>query len=439
MDIKNNNNLKNVLILLSIFCLALLANLPATLSVWEFSFDDGTYSHAYLIPFIVIYLLFDIAKKGQLKARKKIAILPSIALFVTAYLVFVTSLAQFSYGIWLGLLLLLLAITFTVFRFNLLLGFAISYFIFLLPVWGVLVTPLQNLSVMAVTIIMNLTPIPVFVQNEFVEIPSGTFEIAGGCSGLRYFITSLAISSLYIVLYIKSLKHASIFMTIAILGALVTNWIRITLLIVIGHQTEMTSSLMEDHNTFGWYIFLPFMFLLFMLGNKFESNTTDSNDSTAEKSSPNARVLGITLLVVVAFSSQWYTENASKPTTTELPKNLLLTPTVKYFNNLEVLENKNSNTSLLFSFDSSSLKSSPTYYENEMIPEGWQVIHSEYLNNQTHVTIKQSNKQANIIYHYRIGDEQYASKGQFKKARLINALTGNSHTKLYWQIRLVRG
>jgi len=42
--------------------------------------------------------------------------------------------------------------------------------------------------------------------DNYVHIPSGTFEIAGGCSGLHFFIVALAISALYGELQRDSIK-----------------------------------------------------------------------------------------------------------------------------------------------------------------------------------------------------------------------------------------
>src|SRR5690606_37908570 len=63
----------------------------------------------------------------------------------------------------------------------------------------------------------------------------------------------------------------------AVLLALLTNWLRIFLLVVIGYQTEMKSSLMEDHEFFGWVLFalvmLPAIYYAPVLPPKAASHT----------------------------------------------------------------------------------------------------------------------------------------------------------------------
>ena len=173
-------------------------NMPIMATLWHYSFDDGTYSHAYLIPFIVLYLYFILHENNDLKFRKKLSWLALFLLIFSAYSLFVTSVAQISLAYWLASLLLLCAAINFLFKPSLKLFFPALYFIFLIPLWGILTVPLQDLSVNAVNILMGFTSIPVFVENQFVHIPSGVFEIAGGCSGLRYLLTSLALSLIHI-------------------------------------------------------------------------------------------------------------------------------------------------------------------------------------------------------------------------------------------------
>ncbi|MCI2282213.1 exosortase [Colwellia sp. MSW7] len=228
---------------LLITVLVALLNMPIMATLWRYSFDDGTYSHAYLIPFIVLYLYFVLHENSELKFREDFSWLALLLLVFSAYSLFVTSTAQITLTYWLATLMLLCAAINFLFKPTIKLFFPALYFIFLIPLWGILTVPLQNLSVIAVNSLMGLTSIPVYVENQFVHIPSGVFEIAGGCSGLRYLLTSLAISSLYIFLHLRNIKNIAIFASIAILGALLTNWLRIAILIIIGHQTEMTDRL----------------------------------------------------------------------------------------------------------------------------------------------------------------------------------------------------
>ena len=300
----------------ALFTAILALNTPVLVTLWRHGFDDGTYSHAYLVPFISLYLYYQLSQSGKLQFRQSWSLPPTILLLLSCYLLFVTSNAQISIGYWAALLLVCVASINMMYKFKWLIFFPAAFLIFILPFWGILVPFLQNLSILAVTSMMNFTGVPTYVEGSFVTIPAGVFEIADGCSGLRYMIVSLAISSLFSFLYINNAKKALGFFALAIFGALLTNWIRITALILIGEYTNMESSLMEDHNTFGWYLFVPFMIILFWWGSKCADidpnstrNQTRLQQSTQHAHTPQAQsrttkpALAVVLALLLSLSS----------------------------------------------------------------------------------------------------------------------------------------
>lgn len=408
-------------------------------TLWRYSFDDGTYSHAYLIPLIVAYLFYVINNNGELKYRETISLPASVLLIISAYILFVTSTAQISLLYWLTILLLFCSSIIFVFNANIKIAAAASYFIFLLPVWGILTIPLQNLSVFAAQTLMGFTTIPVFVEEQFVHIPSGVFEIAGGCSGLRYLLTSLAISTLFSFLYFRTIKNTAIFISVAILGALLTNWLRISALIIIGHQTEMTSDLMTDHNMFGWYIYIPFMFLLFKFGGYLadkENNKPIASDSSAklQLNTPNGQ-LGVVLFIILLFSSTSLQMSATTEPETKL-KNVLVQPIIYHASTVEVITNSSIKTQLIYNFSESNLESKPTFYENNFIPKNWLVVSKVISNEEQVIKITKGLKTATITVSYEISELKFGSSSRFKLERLKQALLGKRKTKLHWQFQL---
>ena len=187
--------------ILILFTLVSLLNIPVLITLWRHGFDDGTYSHAFLIPFIVLYLFYQLQRSDKLNFRATISTISLIFIVTSAFLLFVFTNAQISLGYWMAMVLLFMACLFVLFKFNWYILFTAAYLVFLLPMWGALTTALQSLSVTSVEFIMGYTGIPTFVEAPYVSIPAGTFEIANGCSGLRYLIVSLAISTLFSFLY----------------------------------------------------------------------------------------------------------------------------------------------------------------------------------------------------------------------------------------------
>lgn len=408
-------------------------------TLWSYSFDDGTYSHAYLIPFIVAYLFYVINSNGELKYRENISIPASLLLVISTYILFVTSTAQISLLYWLAILLLLCSTLIFVFTANIRIASAASYFIFLLPVWGILTIPLQSMSVLAVNTMMSFTTIPVFVEDEFVQIPSGVFEIADGCSGLRYLLTSLAISTLFSFLYFRTLKNTAIFISVAILGALLTNWLRISALIIIGHQTEMTSDLMTDHNMFGWYLYIPFMLFLFKFGGYLadkENNKKIEIDNSAKKQlNTPSWPLTLILFTILLFSST--TLHMSATTDSEIKLiDAHVQPIIYNSSTVEIITNSSNKIQLIYNFSENSLEGKPTFFENNFIPKDWLIINKIINNEEQIIKIKNGLKMAIITISYEISGMKIGSSSQFKLERLKQAVFGKGKTKLHWEFQL---
>lgn len=420
-----------------LFLIIWVLNIPIAKTLWRHSFDDGTYSHSYLIPFIVLYLYYNLAKQKLLLFSTKVKLGKVLLLAISCYCLFITSSAQLSVGYWLSMLLVCLTSINLLFRFNWYLLFPTTLLIFIFPIWGALVPLLQNISTKAVTFIMGFSGIPIYVEEQFITIPAGVFEIAGGCSGLRYLIVSLAISSLFIFLYIQNIKRASLFLTVAIVGALLTNWIRITALIVIGDYTDMQSSLMTDHNAFGWYIYMPFMILLFLWGNKLSDgdliNSTNNNTSNVQGSTQNNwnLFLLITFLLIssttIGASLAVFTpsENASEYKGS-------VKPTVHYYSAIKLHKSTDKSISLTYYFNGNDLDGKPSYYENDIVPYGWKTIDKQYHTKGLVYEITRANKQALIITNYEINEQKFSSLRAFKVARLTSAVKNIKNTKLNW-------
>ncbi|WP_158088506.1 exosortase [Colwellia polaris] len=425
--------------IVALFTILCMLNLPIILTLWRHGFDDGTYSHAYLIPFISMYLFYQLSQTGKLEFRAVPSIFSVLSLVLSCYVLFVTSNAQISIGYWVALIAVFVTSITMLYRFNWSIVFPAVFLIFIIPFWGVLVPLLQNISVAVVTYMMSFSGVPTYVEGNFVTIPAGVFEIADGCSGLRYMIVSLAIGSLFIFLNIKDSKKAILFLSITIFGALLTNWIRITALILIGEYTNMESSLMEDHNTFGWYLYVPFMVLLFYWGNKFvkfDEQHDHAHQNTNNILNPsNGISIGILIILILSsttLKALFITSSDNMGGQIPTSKN---TPDIFNYSSVSTIvspEGTSDNTYLIFSFNNKTLDAKPTYYENNFIPEGWNTFSEEYTKDWHIFNISNGTTQAMIMVKYEIDNQVTPSSRNFKIKRLKSALIGTSDTKLHW-------
>lgn len=427
-------------ILLAITVVWSVVNYPIMGSLWTYSFDDGTYSHAYLVPFIVIYLFYILEQENRVSYRDKLSITWSMLAVAIGFGLVLATWSQISLLYWAASLLALFVLVFCIFRFNISTFFPFAFLVFIFPFWGALASPLQSLSVYVVSALMSLTSIPVYVENEFVTIPAGVFEIAEGCSGLRYVIVSAAISSLYVFLYLKTMRSALIFTTVALVGALVTNWLRIVALIVIGHETEMQSSLMTDHNNFGWYIYVPVAIFQFYIGRKLEDRESDILEINEKVIKPHSSLLplknvvataiiGVILSSSVAMSSA---QHNSQDTCASQPL-----PILPEIHNAELVctDKLNDVASANFYFYGTSFDSKASYYLNSPLPSGFTALHVTNNENWNLLEAK-NNKGERFVVAYRYGTDfgHYLSPLSLKKARLLNAFSANTSSNIQWKL-----
>lgn len=132
--------------------------------------------------------------------------------------------------------------------------------VFTIPLFGDINNLLVTMSAHAVSVLVQWVGMTALIDGQSIFIPSGHIYIADGCSGLRYFTIAIFLGYTLAILNHYRLKAALITLAIALALGLITNWLRIFLLVVIGDLTEMQSSLMHDHELFGWVLFACVMF-----------------------------------------------------------------------------------------------------------------------------------------------------------------------------------
>lgn len=127
--------------------------------------------------------------------------------------------------------------------------------LFTIPIWSELTSVLVDLSSTMVGYAVKLSDLTALLDGNNIFLPSGTIYIADGCSGLRYLTVALLMG--YTLILINNYRLAGALTTIgvAVILGLAANWLRIYLLVLVGYHTEMQSSLMRDHETFGWVVF----------------------------------------------------------------------------------------------------------------------------------------------------------------------------------------
>jgi len=155
-------------------------------------------------------------------------------------------------------------------------AFPLAYMMFAAPFGDFLTQPLQDVTARLSVWALQITGIPVYLEGRFISIPSGNFEVAQACSGIRYLIASLALGTLYAYLTYINYWRRAIFIAFSMIVPIIANGIRAYGIIILADLSSYRLAVGLDHIIYGWLFFGLVIFLLFWVGSFFRDGPTDS-------------------------------------------------------------------------------------------------------------------------------------------------------------------
>lgn len=259
---------------------------------------DESYSHGYMVLAVSLYLSF---RKWQ-DIRPAVGFYPlwllPCVLFVAFYLVgsilLIEAFQEFA------LLPILFCGLLVLWGWRQARNFLIpiGILLFTIPIWDYLAWYLQLITVAVNQFMLSWLDIEFIVEGVIVYFPGvGAFEIAHGCSGLRYLLVGLTLTGLYSELNYKRLQDRLWLCLAGVMLALIANWIRVFVIIYVGYESDMTSSLINEHDFFGWWVFAGTLVPLFLFGRWLEGKApTEVAAKPVRSRKGNARfATGITI------------------------------------------------------------------------------------------------------------------------------------------------
>jgi exosortase A len=265
-------------------------------------FDNRGYTHGYLIAAMCLALIY--MRRDELTgptSRPAPVAYVALALLGLAWLLAYRSGIQTAHQLLLPIILW--TAVYAVFGARIARSclFAVGFLYFALPFWGFINGALQGLTIAATHLILHLIGLPVVFSGDLVQIPEGTFAIEDGCSGLHFMVVGLAIAAYYGELHRDSLRHRVMLLGLVAALALLTNWIRVCVIITAGHLTHMQSYLVRvSHYGFGWALFAVAMAVFFFLASRLPARPIATSAASAVTgASAGWRPLGLALLPVL--------------------------------------------------------------------------------------------------------------------------------------------
>lgn len=243
---------------------------PSSLALNGFWTDtvDHTYTHGYLVLLTSFWLVWqDRARLAAAAVRPAAAAWPVVIVLSAGWLWLWGSAIQDAQLLLLPLLLFAAVTAALGWPTARLLSFPIGFVYFAMPVWSDINGILQASSVAVSGLLVWAAGIPGYLQGNLVQLPAGTLEIAEGCSGLHFFIVGVTLAALYGEVSGHPLRRRALWV-VAMGGlALITNWLRIFVIIAAAYLTDMHTVLVRHHYWLGWALFVvAFLAFLWVAG-----------------------------------------------------------------------------------------------------------------------------------------------------------------------------
>jgi EpsI family protein len=142
---------------------------------------------------------------------------------------------------------------------------------------------MRRLTVFVVSTWIRIAGLPAFIEGNYIHVPSGTFEVEGGCAGLRYTLVALALATFVSLFHRRRWLSALLLMACALTLAQVGNWIRVFITVAVGLSPDGSVSLFvrDEHTLFGWILFIVFMLPLVYLNRVLQSDADQEASATA--------------------------------------------------------------------------------------------------------------------------------------------------------------
>jgi exosortase A len=245
--------------------LALFSNTAgAVVGVW---YESSTFNHGFLILPICGYLIW--IRRGRLACLAPGTNLWGLAGLAAGALAWLFGQAMGAMVVQqFALVAMIQALCFTVlgWRATVALGFPLAYLYFAVPFGAFLVRPLQDVTAAFVVRGLQLTGVPVFLDGLLISIPTGNFEVAEACAGVRFLIATMAVGVLFAHLFYRAWWRRVLFIAMAAAVPIVANGFRAYGIVMIAYLSDHRLAVDVDHLIYGW-IFLAFVtFLVLLLG-----------------------------------------------------------------------------------------------------------------------------------------------------------------------------
>jgi exosortase len=173
-----------------------------------------------------------------------------------------------------------------------------SILLMAMPFWYIAIPILQSLTVKVVSSLASAISLTVLVEGNYFTLTSGVVHVAGGCSGLKYFMSSITIALISSAISKRNIRLSLLSAITAVILAIIGNWIRVFILLLVAYYEGVGHPLVADHDSLGWVIFAIVMLPWFFIDRWFDKPNTsllskqenENNENTPSKAKEHKQI-----------------------------------------------------------------------------------------------------------------------------------------------------
>ena len=292
----------------------------AMVGIWMRS---DTFAHATLVPPIALWLVWRRrAHLAQLQPRAVPWMLLPVAgaclLWLLGELAGVNSATQFA----LVALLVLLVPTVFGFAVSSEILFPLMFLFFAVPIGEFMVPYMMEWTADFTVAALSVSGVPVYREGLQFVVPSGNWSVVEACSGVRYLIATFMVGSLFAYLNYQSNQRRALFMVASIGLAIVANWLRAYMIVMLGHLSGNQLAVGADHLVYGWVFFGFIIMVMFMVGARWsepDKRAPEALSAQSAQSTPVAHdgrqtwivTVGVLGLLLATQAAMWRLDQPS--------------------------------------------------------------------------------------------------------------------------------
>ena len=178
--------------------------------------------------------------------------------------------------------------------------FPLLFLFFMVPAGDEIVPLLQDFVAEVSVALLRWFEIPVFHDGILITIPSGVFEVAEACAGIRFLIANIVVTALFAHLAFDRPWKWVVFLGVGVTVPIIANTIRAFGIIMIAHLTDGEYAVGVDHIVYGWGFFTAIMLVILWIGSRMADRPVGEFPAATPPAAPAGPWRGGVAVVVLA-------------------------------------------------------------------------------------------------------------------------------------------